>query len=348
MISPAPRHISSHPAGQHDRFGQGLVEFALILPVLLLVLFGIIEFARILQAWLSVENGARFGVRYAVTGTFDPKYCADAASHLEAAYPGIGADDLADGVVDCLIPSSQSNYQTRQDALKDYARLFSIKEVATGGAVAILSNPDPSVAEADAGYFRVTVCSTRDFDGDGQPDFQWNPPVPGDFLSAFCVQDPDGSAGPLPPPTREQFNPAVDLGDPGGPGDRVDITVDFNHPVVVPIISSIWPKLHLTSRRSGIVEHFRLARVVGLPPTLAAPTVTNPPTDTPTLTPTSTETPTPTETSTSTLTPTNSATPTSTDTPTPTNTSTPTPTSTGTNTPTATSSPTLTNTPTRT
>src|SRR3989337_2860 len=57
--------------------GQGLVEFALILPVMVLVLFLIIELGRLLHAWLAVENGARFGVRYAVTGEFDDPYCVD-------------------------------------------------------------------------------------------------------------------------------------------------------------------------------------------------------------------------------------------------------------------------------
>src|SRR6185369_3854195 len=92
--------------------------------------------------------------------------------------------------------------------------------------------------------------------------------------------------------------------DAGGPGDYVVVSVDFNHPVIVPIISSLWPKLHLTSKRQGIVEHFRTARVVGLPPTLAPPTATARPTDTPTVTSTSTTTPTSTDTPTSTQTPT--------------------------------------------
>ena len=54
---------------------QGMVEFALILPVILLLIFVIIEVARVLHAWLAVENGARFGVRYAVTGEFDDAQC---------------------------------------------------------------------------------------------------------------------------------------------------------------------------------------------------------------------------------------------------------------------------------
>ena len=61
---------------------QSMVEFALTLPVLLLLIFGIVEFGRVLQAWLALENGARFAIRYAVTGNFNPAYCGDAATAL--------------------------------------------------------------------------------------------------------------------------------------------------------------------------------------------------------------------------------------------------------------------------
>ena len=73
-----------------DRNGinaQGIVEFALVLPLTLFVIFGVIEFARVFQAWLSVQNGARFGVRYAVTGDYKVAYCNDAVND-----PGILAD----------------------------------------------------------------------------------------------------------------------------------------------------------------------------------------------------------------------------------------------------------------
>lgn len=48
--------------------GQTLVEFALTLPILLLLLFGIIEFGRIFQAWVSLQNSARTAARFASTG----------------------------------------------------------------------------------------------------------------------------------------------------------------------------------------------------------------------------------------------------------------------------------------
>ncbi|MCB9423366.1 MAG: pilus assembly protein, partial [Ardenticatenaceae bacterium] len=51
--------------------GQALLEFALIITVLLMMMFLIIESARILWAWNTVQNAAREGARYAITGQFN-------------------------------------------------------------------------------------------------------------------------------------------------------------------------------------------------------------------------------------------------------------------------------------
>jgi hypothetical protein len=48
--------------------GQNLVEFALIIPVLLLLIFGIIDLARVIHAQVTVTNAARQAIRFAVTG----------------------------------------------------------------------------------------------------------------------------------------------------------------------------------------------------------------------------------------------------------------------------------------
>src|SRR5512143_494828 len=85
--------------------GQAMVEFALILPVLLILLMVLIEVARLFSAWLIVENSAREAARYAVTGQFNPAHC-DA---------------------DCGSP----NKATRE-AAEDRARLQSIKDAARG------------------------------------------------------------------------------------------------------------------------------------------------------------------------------------------------------------------------
>jgi len=57
----------------HDRrrTGQTLAEFAITLPILLLLLFGIIEFGRIFQAWVTLQNSARAAARYATTGVYN-------------------------------------------------------------------------------------------------------------------------------------------------------------------------------------------------------------------------------------------------------------------------------------
>ncbi len=47
--------------------GQGLVEFALILPALLMILLAIIEAAVVFQAYLAVQHAAREAARFAVT-----------------------------------------------------------------------------------------------------------------------------------------------------------------------------------------------------------------------------------------------------------------------------------------
>ncbi|HEX9180374.1 MAG TPA: TadE family protein, partial [Burkholderiales bacterium] len=48
--------------------GQALVEFALILPLLMLVLFGIVEFGRAWNAKQVLTDAAREGARLAVVG----------------------------------------------------------------------------------------------------------------------------------------------------------------------------------------------------------------------------------------------------------------------------------------
>jgi hypothetical protein len=48
--------------------GQGTVELALIAPVLLLCLFGVVEMGRLFYAWVTVQDAARTGTRAAITG----------------------------------------------------------------------------------------------------------------------------------------------------------------------------------------------------------------------------------------------------------------------------------------
>jgi Flp pilus assembly protein TadG len=52
--------------GLNQHRGQSLVEFALVLPILLILLLGILDFGRAVAAYNSVSNGARSGARVAI------------------------------------------------------------------------------------------------------------------------------------------------------------------------------------------------------------------------------------------------------------------------------------------
>ena len=48
--------------------GQSLVEFALVLPVLMIMVFGIIDFGMGLRSYISLTNATREGARFAAVG----------------------------------------------------------------------------------------------------------------------------------------------------------------------------------------------------------------------------------------------------------------------------------------
>lgn len=72
---------------RYNQAGATLVEFAIILPLLLVLLFGIVESSRLFAEWASIRTAAREGARFATTtdssgGT--PNY-RDCAGILDAA-----------------------------------------------------------------------------------------------------------------------------------------------------------------------------------------------------------------------------------------------------------------------
>jgi Flp pilus assembly protein TadG len=60
--------LTSKPGATKKRKGergQNLVEFALVLPIFLVLVFGIVDFGMGLKAWIQVTNAAREAARYA-------------------------------------------------------------------------------------------------------------------------------------------------------------------------------------------------------------------------------------------------------------------------------------------
>ena len=53
-------------SGRRRTRGQALVEFALVIPLLLLLIFGIVDAGRLIYAYNTVSNSARNGARVAI------------------------------------------------------------------------------------------------------------------------------------------------------------------------------------------------------------------------------------------------------------------------------------------
>jgi len=71
---------------KREEKGQTLVEMAIVLPLLILLLFGIFEFGRVGHAYLTLNYAAREGARLGVTGVDDDavrERVENAASTLE-------------------------------------------------------------------------------------------------------------------------------------------------------------------------------------------------------------------------------------------------------------------------
>jgi len=72
----------------HAEDGAAAVEFALVLPVLILLVFGIVEFGLVFNRWLSVTHAAREGVRtYSLSGD-----AAEGAAAGEASAPDLAGE----------------------------------------------------------------------------------------------------------------------------------------------------------------------------------------------------------------------------------------------------------------
>jgi len=120
--------------------GQGLVEFALILPALLMILLGIIEAAVIFQAYLAVQHAAREAARFAVT--MQPPQGQMITDLGIVSCDGVTPDSILGE--SCQISESVEEWQTRRVRL--------IQEVAVRQAVGLAKEPALNQAEIDANW----------------------------------------------------------------------------------------------------------------------------------------------------------------------------------------------------
>jgi len=70
--------------------GQGLLEMAIVLPLLILLLFGIMEMARVGHAYVTLSNAARSGARVASIGGLT----SEIKTAVYEAAPGLDSEKL--------------------------------------------------------------------------------------------------------------------------------------------------------------------------------------------------------------------------------------------------------------
>lgn len=73
-----------------NKKGQALVEFAIILPLLLLLIMGIVQFSMIINSYLSIQNAAREGARAGILGSSD----IEIKNIIKAVSPSLEASNL--------------------------------------------------------------------------------------------------------------------------------------------------------------------------------------------------------------------------------------------------------------
>lgn len=80
------RRLGSRRATREDT-GAAAVEFALVVPILLLVIIGIVNFGFLFAQQISLNNGARQAARYAVV---DGRTCSEIETEAKAGAATIG------------------------------------------------------------------------------------------------------------------------------------------------------------------------------------------------------------------------------------------------------------------
>ena len=79
--------------------GASAVEMAIVLPLLVMLVFGIIDFGRMLNAQIEISQAAREGVRLAALTEGNPTYDTMISARVAAAAPNPGFQGGAASVV---------------------------------------------------------------------------------------------------------------------------------------------------------------------------------------------------------------------------------------------------------
>ena len=103
--------MKTRPKSKRDRKedGQAMVEFALILPIFLLILCGIIDFGWLFYNQLSLNNACREGARYAVVNTAEDASTQAIINHIENSTTTVFANDGVDIEITYTAPNDPTS-----------------------------------------------------------------------------------------------------------------------------------------------------------------------------------------------------------------------------------------------
>ena len=201
--------------GRHAQ-GQSLLEFALVLPVLLLIMFGTIDYAAYFSSRLSVENATRAAVRLAVTdacgtwnagtsscgNTYWSTASSPAAGTIEALIIAKANYPVNIPNVDCYwLNNSDGNYEVPSSTNKPGTTTASLPPGKLGCITIVYFNIQ-SAAETLCGWWDANTAPTG-----------WN-------WTNIATYGPSGSGA---------TNPCV------GPGSLVQVTVMWHYTPLTPV-----------------------------------------------------------------------------------------------------------------
>ncbi|MFC6356667.1 TadE/TadG family type IV pilus assembly protein [Luethyella okanaganae] len=88
------RFLSAHVRGPGGERGAAAVEFALMLPVLLMLVLGLLEFSRVYNVQISLSNAAREGARVMAIHNDAAQARSAASAAAPSVSPAIASSDI--------------------------------------------------------------------------------------------------------------------------------------------------------------------------------------------------------------------------------------------------------------
>jgi len=211
--------------------GQGLVEFALILPVLLLIILGLIETALLFQAYLAIQHGAREAARFAVS-----------------MQPPMGQMITEDGIVECPVGGGTDKWgilcegpHEGEDDLDVRREKWQRRRVQMIKARALESSMGVRIREDK---LLIGLDEQDYYDVEGHPELY------GDYLGVpgfFGVQVKGFSRNELGEWEQKDDHPSL-------PGLHVRVIVQHRAEVIDPLFQAIVDSVMLTGRMDMINE----------------------------------------------------------------------------------------------